>query len=95
MPAGRPLGPRFPQALPRVALLPTPAPPPPRAPEAPKGGPPRRRHDGRRTNFLCSQHGRLLLGDRRIGMTPWSHLNYFGQGVKYPLGQPPLLGPGP
>jgi hypothetical protein len=31
VPAGRPLGPQSPQALPRVAPLPTPAPPPPRA----------------------------------------------------------------
>jgi hypothetical protein len=38
-PAGRPLGPRSPQAPPRIALLPTPAPPPPRAPKAPKGRP--------------------------------------------------------
>jgi hypothetical protein len=38
-PAGRPLGPRSPQAPPRVAPLPTPMPPPPRAPEAPKGQP--------------------------------------------------------
>jgi hypothetical protein len=39
VPAGRPLGPRSPQALPRVAPLPTPAPPLPRALEAPKGQP--------------------------------------------------------
>jgi hypothetical protein len=39
VPAGRPLGPRSPQALPRVAPLLTPASPPPRAPEAPKGWP--------------------------------------------------------
>jgi hypothetical protein len=39
VPAGRPLGPRSPQALPRVAPLPTPAPPPPRAPKALKGQP--------------------------------------------------------
>jgi hypothetical protein len=37
VPAGRPLGPRSPQVLPRVALLPTPA--LPRAPEAQKGRP--------------------------------------------------------
>jgi hypothetical protein len=39
VPAGRPLGPWSPQALPRVAPLPTPVLPPPRAPEAPKGQP--------------------------------------------------------
>jgi hypothetical protein len=38
-PAGRPLGPRSPQALPRFAPLPASAPFPPRAPEAPKGRP--------------------------------------------------------
>jgi hypothetical protein len=32
---------------------------------------------------MCSRHERLLLGDRRIGLTPRSHLNYLGQGVKY------------
>jgi hypothetical protein len=44
---------------------------------------------------LCSRHGRLLLGNKRIGLTPRSHLNYLDQGVKYPLGLPPLLGLGP
>jgi hypothetical protein len=37
----------------------------------------------------------LLLGNKRIGLTPRSHLRYIGQGVKYPLGLPPLLEPGP
>jgi hypothetical protein len=60
-----------------------------------RGGPPRRRHNGRGTNLLYSRHGRLFLGDRRIGLTPRSHPNYLGQGVKYPLGLPLLLGPGP
>jgi hypothetical protein len=44
---------------------------------------------------MCSRRGRLLLGSERIDLTPRSHLNYLGQGVKYPLGLPPLLGPGP
>ena len=39
VPAGRPLGPRSPQALPRFAPLPALAPFPPRAPGAPKGRP--------------------------------------------------------
>jgi hypothetical protein len=39
VPAERPLGPRSPQALLRVAPLPASAPLPPRAPEAPKGRP--------------------------------------------------------
>jgi hypothetical protein len=55
----------------------------------------RRRHDDRRINPLCSRHGCLLLGNKRIVLTPRSRLNYIGQGVKYPLGVPPLLGPGP
>jgi hypothetical protein len=46
-------------------------------------------------NLMYSRHGRLLLRDRQVGLTPQSHLNYLGQGVKYPLGLPPLLGPGP
>ena len=54
-----------------------------------------RRHNGSRINLLYSRHQRLLLGDKRVGLTPWSHLNYLGQGVKYPLGLPSLLGPGP
>jgi hypothetical protein len=37
----------------------------------------------------------LALGGMQVGLTPRSHLNYLGQGVKYPLGPPPLLGPGP
>jgi hypothetical protein len=55
----------------------------------------RRRHDGRGTYLLCSRRGRLLLGGRRIGLTPRSHNNCFDQGVKHPLGLPPLLGLGP
>jgi hypothetical protein len=39
VPAGRPLGPQSPQALPRIAPLPALAPLLPRAPEAPKGRP--------------------------------------------------------
>jgi hypothetical protein len=54
-----------------------------------------RRHDGPRINLLYDQHGRLLTGDRRDGLTPWGHLNYLGQGVKYPLSLPLLFGPGP
>jgi hypothetical protein len=60
-----------------------------------RDGPPRRSHDDPRINLLYSRHGRLLLGDRWVGLTPQSHLNYLGQGVKYPLGLPPLFGPGP
>jgi hypothetical protein len=54
-----------------------------------------RRHDGPRINLLYGQHGRLLSGDRRVGLTPRGHLNYLVQGVKYPLSLPLLLGPGP
>jgi hypothetical protein len=48
------------------------------------GGLPRRRHDGRGTNLPYGRHGRLLLGDMRFDLTPRSHPNYLGQGVKYP-----------
>jgi hypothetical protein len=54
-----------------------------------------RRHDGPRINLLYSRHERPLLGNRQVGLTPWSHLNYLGQGVKYPLDLPLLFGPGP
>ena len=54
-----------------------------------------RRHNGPRINLLCGRHMRLLSGDRRVGLTPWGHLNYLGQGVKYPLSLPLLFGPGP
>jgi hypothetical protein len=54
-----------------------------------------RRHNGPRINLLYSWHERPLLGDRQVGPTPWSHLNYLGQGVKYPLSLPLLFGPGP
>jgi hypothetical protein len=93
--AGRPLGPRSLPALPRVAPLPASAPLPPRAPEAPRGQPARRLHDGRETSLLYGLRGHLLLRGMRFGLTPRSHRNYLGQGVKYPLGLPPLLGPGP
>jgi hypothetical protein len=39
VPAGRPLGPRSPQALPKVAPQPASTPLPPRTPEAPRGRP--------------------------------------------------------
>jgi hypothetical protein len=34
-------------------------------------------------------------GGMRFGLTPRSHPHHLDQGVKYPLGLPPLLGPGP
>ena len=52
-------------------------------------------HDGPRINLLYSWHERPLLGDRRVDLTLWGHLNYLGQGVKYPLSLPLLFGPGP
>jgi hypothetical protein len=45
--------------------------------------------------LLRSRHRQRFLGNRRLGLTPWGHLNYLGQGVKYPLGLPPFFGPGP
>jgi hypothetical protein len=44
---------------------------------------------------MYGRHELLLLGDMRFGLTPRSHPDYLGQGVKYPLGPPPLLGLGP
>jgi hypothetical protein len=35
------------------------------------------------------------VGGHAVRPAPRSHLNYLGQGVKYPLGPPPLLRPGP
>jgi hypothetical protein len=60
-----------------------------------RDGPPRRSHDDLRINLLCGRHGRRLLGDRRVGLTPRGHLNYLGQGVKYPLSLPLFFGLGP
>jgi hypothetical protein len=54
-----------------------------------------RRHDGPRINLQYGRRGRLLLGDVWVGLTPRGHLNYLGQGVKYPLSLPLLFGPGP
>jgi hypothetical protein len=56
---------------------------------------PRRCHTSRGNNFPHDWHGHLLLGGMRFGLTPRSRPNYLDQGVKYPLGLPPLLGPGP
>jgi hypothetical protein len=39
--------------------------------------------------------GTCSWGDGQIGLTPRSHNNYLGQGVKYPLGLPSLLRLGP
>jgi hypothetical protein len=39
--------------------------------------------------------GTCSWGGMWFGLTPRSHPNHLGQGVKYPLGLPPLLGPGP
>jgi hypothetical protein len=60
-----------------------------------RDGLPMRHHDGLRINLLYGWHERLLLGDRQVGLTPRGHLNYPGQGVKYPLILPLLFGPGP
>jgi hypothetical protein len=59
------------------------------------GGLPGRCHNSRGNNFPHGWHGHFLSGGMRVGLTPRSHPNYLGQGVKYPLGPPPLLGPGP
>jgi hypothetical protein len=93
--AGRPLEPRSLRALPRFAPLPASAPSPPRAPRRRRDGPPRCSHDELRINLLRGRHGQRLLGHRRVGLTPRGHLNYLGQGVKYPLSLPLFFRPGP
>jgi hypothetical protein len=95
MPVGRPLGPLSPQALPRVAPPPASAPFPPRTPEAPRERPGQASSRWPRDRPPVQPARAPALGDRRIDLTPRSHNNYLGQGVKYPLGPPPLLGPGP
>jgi hypothetical protein len=89
--------PQAPVSAGAAKIVPRPAstPLPPRTPEASRGRPARRHRDNRGTNFPYGRHGHLLLGDMRFGLTSRSHPNYLGQGVKYPLGLPPLLGPGP
>jgi hypothetical protein len=56
---------------------------------------PRRGHDDPRITLLRSRHGQRFLGNRRLGLTPRGHLNYLGQGFKYPLGLPLFFRPGP
>jgi hypothetical protein len=71
VPAGRPLGPRSRQALPKFVSRLASTPLPPRTPEAPRGDDlPRQRHDSRGTSFPYGRHGHLLLGDMRFGLTP-------------------------
>jgi hypothetical protein len=95
VPVGRPLGPRSPQALLRIAPLLASAPLPPRAPEAPKGRPSQASAQRPGDQPPVQPAWALVLGDRWIGLTPRSHPNYLGRGVKYPLGLPSLLGLGP
>jgi hypothetical protein len=95
VPAGRPLGPRSPRALPRFAPLPASAPSSPQAPGAPKG------------RFVQAQSRRpedqppvrparaTTLGGQAGRPNSRGHLNYLGQGVKYPLSLPLFFGLGP
>jgi hypothetical protein len=95
MPAERPLGPRSPQALPRVAPLPASTPLLPRAPEATRERPAQASSRRTRDRPPVRSARAPALGGMRFGLTPRSRPNHLGQGVKYPLGLPPLLGPGP
>jgi hypothetical protein len=92
---GRSLEPRSPKVPPRSALLLASAPSLPWRPRHQRDGLPKRSHDDPRITLLRSRHGQRSLGSRRLGLTPRGHLNYLGQGVKYPLGLPPFFGPGP
>jgi hypothetical protein len=58
-------------------------------------GLPRCSHDDPRITLVRSRHGQRFSGNRRLGLTPRGHINYLGQGVKYPLGLPLFFGPGP
>jgi hypothetical protein len=94
-PAGRPLGPRSPQALPRIAPLPTLAPPPPRAPEAPKGRPAQALSRWLEEQLPVQPTRATALG----GQADWSDSPESPQ-LPRPRGQVPprpvpLLGPGP
>jgi hypothetical protein len=87
--------PRSPQALPRVALLPALAPFPPRTPEAPRERPAQALSRRPRDRPPVRPARAPALGGHAVRPNPRSHPNHLGQGVKYPLGLPPLLGPGP
>jgi hypothetical protein len=95
VPVGRPLEPRSPQALPRVAPLPTLAPFPPRTPEAPRERPAQASSRRPRDRPPIRPARAPALGGHAVRPDPQSHPNHLGQGVKYPLGLPPLLGPRP
>jgi hypothetical protein len=59
------------------------------------GGLPRHCHGDLRVALLRCRRGRRLSGSRRLVLAPRGCLNSSSRGVKYPLGLPPLLGPGP
>jgi hypothetical protein len=61
----------------------------------PGDGLPRLCHDDLRVAPLRCWHGRRFSGNRHLGLTPRGHLNSPSRGVEYPLGLPPLFGPGP
>jgi hypothetical protein len=94
VPAGRPLGPRSPQAPPKVAPHPASTPLPPRMPEAPRGQPARASSRWPRDRPPVQPARAPALRGHAVRPDPRSHPNYLGQGVKYPLGPPLLLRPG-
>jgi hypothetical protein len=49
----------------------------------------------RGTTSRTTGTGTCSRGGVRLGLAPRSHPNYLSQGIKYPLGPPPLLEPGP
>jgi hypothetical protein len=54
----------------------------------PEDGLPRRCHGDLRVALLRCRHGRRFSGNRHLGLTPRSHLNFPSRGVEYPLGLP-------
>jgi hypothetical protein len=64
-------------------------------PGRPWGGLPRHCNGDLRVAPLRCRRGRRLSGSRRLGLGPRGRLNSSSRGVKYPLGLPPPLGPGP
>jgi hypothetical protein len=95
MPVGRLLGPLSPQALPGAAPPPALAPFLPWTPEAPREWPAQASPRRPRDRPLVQPMRVPALGEQADRPDPQSHNNCLGQGVKYPLGLPPLLGLGP
>jgi hypothetical protein len=95
VPAGRPLGPRSPQALPRIAPLPASAPLLPRAPEAPKGRLAQASSRRPEDQPPVQPARALALGERADRPDSPESPQLPRPRGQVPPGLPPLLGPGP